>query len=202
MKYQKVSLACFILILSLTSVGFAIDYDLRYFLNKTSSKEGEVSNQEKAELLNRIEEVVHQAQQVRKRLVQLILGGELEMNYQEGRFWMSKFEDDLGSIDTGEQQLKLMRENPLLIAPAIRVYKSLRDLSSNFNAYNNISAFSSYVGDMASDLELWADPVFSKVYLLPLAQLRDNEKKPSRPPQPETKPAPRAKPSESPKSKK
>lgn len=201
MKFKKGSLACFILILSLASVGFATDYDLRYFLAKTSAKESEISIREKTELLSRIEEVLTQAQQVRKRLVQLILGGELEINYQEGKHWMSKFEDDLGSIDTAQQQIRLMRENPLPIAPAIRVYKSLRDLSSNFQTYNNLPAFSSCVGDVAPDLELWADPVFSKLYLLPLAQIRDNEKKPSQPPQQE-KLTPKVKAPESPKSKK
>jgi hypothetical protein len=48
-------------------------------------------------------------------------------------------------------------------------------------------SFSALVGDLAPDMELWVDPVFYKLYLLPLAHLKDagkvfpqKEKKPIR----------------------
>jgi hypothetical protein len=73
------------------------------------------------------------------------------------------------------------------LVASIRLYKSLKDLSSNFNAYNNMPSFSALVGDLAPDMELWVDPVFYKLYLLPLAHLKDagkvfpqKEKKPIR----------------------
>jgi hypothetical protein len=37
--------------------------------------------------------------------------------------------------------------------------------------------FSAFVGDLAPDIELWADPVFYKLYLLPLAHSKDGEEK-------------------------
>jgi hypothetical protein len=41
---------------------------------------------------------------------------------------------------------------------------------------------SGYVGDLAPEIELWADPVFYKLYLLSLAASRDKDmdKEPSR----------------------
>jgi hypothetical protein len=53
----------------------------------------------------------------------------------------------------------------------------LEDLSENFNAYNNLPSFSALVGDLAPEMELWADPVFYKLYLLPLARSKDGETK-------------------------
>jgi hypothetical protein len=97
------------------------------------------------------------------------------MEYQEGKFWMAKLEEDGRSIETGMQQLKSLEEKPNHLSASVKVYKSLRDLSSNFNAYNNMSLFSAYVGDLAPEIELWADPVFYKLYLLPLAVLKDKE---------------------------
>jgi hypothetical protein len=40
-----------------------------------------------------------------------------------------------------------------------------------------VSYFSAHVGDLALELELWTDPVFYKLYLLPLAQSRSVEAK-------------------------
>jgi hypothetical protein len=64
----------------------------------------------------------------------------------------------------------------------------LKDLSSNFNTYNNLPSFSALVGDSAPEMELWADGVFYKLYLLPLARVKDIEKKPIQNVQKEKKP--------------
>ena len=103
---------------------------------------------------------------------------------------MSKFKEDEASIGTGFQQLKLMKERPLLFAPPVLLYKSLRDLASNFNAYNNTSYFSSFVGDIGPELELWADPVFIRLFLLPLLNSKDKEAEVKFPPK-EKKPNPK-----------
>ena len=182
MRYRKGSLVGIILFLSWVSLGFAEDYTLQYFLAKASSKENELSKKEKTELLNRMNEVLEKAQQVHKNLVQAIQVGEITMEYQEGRFWMAKVEEDRTSITTGMEQLKQLEEKPNQLAGLIKLYKCLRDLSANFNAYNNMALLSSYVGDLAPEIELWADPVFYKLYLLPLVVSRDRDmdKKPSR----------------------
>ena len=177
-----------ILFLGLASLGHTEDFSLQYFLGKASTKDYELSKKEKAELLNRMNEMLEKTQQVHKDLVQAIQGGEITMEYQEGRFWMVKLEEDRGSIETGMQQVKLVKEKPNHLAGSIELYKSLRDLSVNFSAYNNMPLLSAYVGDLAPEIELWADPVFYKLYLLPLAASRNKntdkglpkiEKKPS-----------------------
>jgi hypothetical protein len=190
MRYRKVSLVAIILFLSWASLGFAEDYTLQYFLSKASTKEYEPSKKEKTELLSRMNEMLEKTQQVHKNLVQAILGGEITMEYQEGKFWMAKLEEDRGSIEIGMQQLKLLKEKPNHLAGSIKLYKSLRDLSVNFNAYNNMPLLSAYVGDLAPEIELWADPVFYKVYLLSLAASRDRDMEKELP-KIEKKPAPK-----------
>ena len=108
--------------------------------------------------------------------MQTLQVGETDVRYQEGKFWMAKLEEDQGSIETGFQQIKLLREKPTDLIASIRLYKSLKDLSSNFNAYNNLPSFSAFVGDFAPEMELWADPVFYKLCLLPLARSKDVER--------------------------
>jgi hypothetical protein len=173
MRYRKPFFVGIILFLSWASLGFGEDYTLQYFLSKTSTKEYEPSKKEKAELLNRLNEMLEKTQEVHKNLVQAMLGGEITMEYQEGKFWMAKLEEDRGSIETGMQQLKLLKEKPNHLVGSIKLYKSLRDLSANFNAYNNMPLLSAYVGDLAPEIELWADPVFYKLYLLSLAASKD-----------------------------
>jgi len=175
MRYGKHFLIGIILFLSWASQGFAEDYTLQYFLSKTSAKEYEPSKKEKGELLSRVNEVLEKTREVHKTLVQAILGGEITMEYQEGRFWMKRLEEDRESIETGMQQLKLLKEKPNHLAGSIKLFKSLKDLSVNFSAYNNMPLLSAYVGDLAPEIELWTDPVFYKLYLLPLAALRDRE---------------------------
>jgi hypothetical protein len=175
MRYCKGYVVCVLFLLSFTSLGFSEDFDLQYFLAKASSKESELSKKERIELLNQIGGVIEQAQRVHKDLSQAIQGGEVQIGYQEGKFWMSKLEEDRESIETGTQQLKSLREKPAQILASIKLYKSLRDLSSNFNGYNNTSLFSAFIGDLAPEMELWADPVFYRLYLLPLARSKDIE---------------------------
>jgi hypothetical protein len=190
MGYRKRFFGLVILFLGLVGLAFAEDYGLQYFLTKTSSQTNELSKEEKTELLNRIDEAMIRAQQIHLKLIQAIQTGEMDIRYQEGRFWVSKLEEDQRSIENVNQQLKLLKEKPMHLVASIKLYKSLKDLSSNFNAYNNMPSFSALVGDLAPEMELWADPVFYKLYLLPLANLKDPEKVP---PPKEKKPIPKVK---------
>jgi hypothetical protein len=123
-------------------------------------------------------------------LVEGIQTGEMDIRYHDGKFWISKLENDQESIETGIQQIKLLREKPTHLVAAINLFKSLKDLSSNFNAYNNMPGFSAFVGDLAPEIELWADPVLYKLFLIPLAQSKNIEKAP---PKKEKKPTPKGK---------
>jgi hypothetical protein len=190
MGYRKVFLLGLILFLGLVSLSQAEDFSLQYFLSKASSKKIELSKKEINELFNQLEEVIKQAQKIRTKLIQAIQIGETDVRYQEGKFWMSKLEGDKDSIETAIQQIKLLREKSTHLMASIKLYKSLKDLSSNFNAYNNMPSFSALVGDSAPEMELWVEPVFYKLYLLPLARLKDTEVKA---PQKEKKPAPNEK---------
>ncbi len=190
MRYGKVSLVGIILILSWVFLSFAEDYTLQYFLAKASGKEDQLSKEERTELLNRMDEMLEKIQQVHRGLVQAIQGGEITMEYQEGKFWMAKLEEDRGSIESGIQQIKLLKEKSDQLTPSIRLYKSLRDLSVNFNAYNNMALLSAYVGDLAPEIGLWADPVFYKLYLVSLAASKEKEAIKNLP-RKEKKPAPR-----------
>lgn len=186
MQYWKFFWVGLVLFFWLASLGRAEDYSLQYFLSKATSKTIELSKKEKAELFNQLDRVMKQAQGIRTQLIQAVQTGETDVRYQEGKFWMSKLEEDQGSIETGIQQIRLLKEKPTHLVPSVKLYKSLRDLSEHFNAYNNLPSFSAFVGDLAPEIELWADPVFYKLYLLPLVRLRDVEEKM---PQGEKKPA-------------
>jgi hypothetical protein len=83
----------------------------------------------------------------------------------------------------------LLKGKPTDLVASVKLYKSLRDLSANFNAYNNRPSFSALVGDLAPEMELWGDPVFYQLYLLPLAQMKGAEKSPP----PKGKPVPKVK---------
>ncbi len=159
-------------------MSLAEDYSLQYFLAKTSPKTMELSKKEKTELFNQLDSVLKQAQTVRAKIMQAIQTGETDARYQEGKFWITKLEEDRDSIQTGMQQIKLLKEKPTLLVASIKLYRSLKDLSSNFNAYNNLPPFSALVGDLAPEIKLWADPVFYNLYLLPLARSKDIEAKP------------------------
>jgi len=168
----------FVLLFSVTvSAGLAEDFSLQYFLEKTSFKTYELSKRERTELLNQIERVLEQAKEVQSRLSRALQGGETDIKYQEGKFWMSKLEQDQSSIESGAQQLKILKEKPIQIAAAVKLYKALKDLSFHLNSYNNMPSFSAYIGDIAPEMELWTDPIFYKLYVLPLAQARSVETK-------------------------
>jgi hypothetical protein len=187
---SRIIIAEIILFFSLTSLGFTEDFTLQYFLAKASIKGYELSKKEKTELLNRMDEMLEKTQQVHKNLVQAILGGEITMDYQDGKFWMAKLVEDRGAVETGMQQVKLLKEKPNHVAASVILYKSLRDLSVNFSGYNNMRLLSAYVGDLAPEIELWADPVFYKLYLLSLAASKDRDLD-KEPPRIEKRPAPK-----------
>jgi len=190
MRYQRRFLGLAILLLCVASFSYAEDYDLQYFLSKSASKTIELSKNEQVELFDRIDGIIGRAKQIRMKLVEGIQTGEMDIRYQDGKFWISKLENDQESIETGIKQIKLLREKPAHLVAAINLFKSLKDLSSNFNAYNNMPGFSAFVGDLAPEIELWADPVFYKLFLIPLAQSKNIEKAP---PQKEKKPVPKGK---------
>jgi hypothetical protein len=190
MGCRKFFLLGLIFFLGLASFGQADDFSLQYFLSKASSKRVELSKKEITELFTQLEGVIIQAQKIRMKLIQAIQIGETDVRYQEGKFWISKLEEDKDSIETAIQQIKLLREKSTYLIASIRLYKSLKDLSSNFNTYNNMPSFSALVGDLAPEMELWVDPVFYKLYLLPLALAKDGEIKV---PQKEKKPTPNEK---------
>jgi hypothetical protein len=178
MEYRKFIVAGFLIFLGLISFAFAEDYSLQHFLTRVTSKPVALSKKEKVELLNQIERLLEKALQVHGKVTRDIQTGEIDIRYQEGDFWISKLKEDRKSIEAGMEQVKLLKEKPGHIVGSVRLYKSLKDLSVNFNAYNNMPSFSAFVGDLAPELELWADPVFYQLYLLPLARLKDVEKAP------------------------
>jgi hypothetical protein len=190
MRRLKTVFGLIISFIFLASFAQAENGSLQYFLAKSASGLNELPKKEKEELLNRINEVMEQAWRIRDKLTQAIQRGDMEVQYQEGRFWISRLEEDRGAIETGLEQLKLLRERPVLLVPSIKLFKSLKDLSKNFNAYNNVPFLCAYVGDLAPELELWADPVFYGLYLLPLAKSKEG---PAKPPQKEKKPLPKEK---------
>ncbi len=187
MRYPKIFLGGLFLFLGLASLARPEDYNLHYFLSKASSKSIELSKKEKMELFNQLDEVMKHAQRIRTKLIEALQVGEADVRYQEGKFWMSKLEEDQGSIESGLQQIKLLKERPAGLIASIKLYKSLKDLSSNFNAYNNLPSFSALVGDFAPEMELWANPVFYELCLLPLARSKDTEKAPAQKSIPKTK---------------
>ncbi|MFB3887241.1 MAG: hypothetical protein ACE144_18610 [Thermodesulfobacteriota bacterium] len=178
MRYHRGFFGFVLLFFGLVSFGFAEDFSLHYFLEKVSSQKVELAKKEREELFNRIDEVFQQAREIHSKLLQTIQTGETEIRYQEGKFWMSKLEEDRGTIENGIQQIKLLKDKPSDLAASVKLYKSLRDLSSNFNAYNNTPLFSALVGDLAPEMGLWADPTFYQLCLLPLAQMKGTEKSP------------------------
>ncbi len=149
------------------------EYSLSYFMKKISSKEVELSRRDRGELLNHLNDVLERAKEVCLKLIQAIQTGETELKYQEGKFWLSKLEDDQKSIEMGIQQLKLLKEKQTHLSASIKLYKSLKDLSFHLNAYNNVPSFSGLVGDIAPEMELWADPIFYQLFLLPLAHSKE-----------------------------
>ncbi len=177
MRHLRTVSGLIVLLFFLTPLAQGENDSLSFFLGKAAPGTNELSRKEKADLLVRINEVLDQALRIRGKLSQAIQTGDMEVRYQEGKFWMTKLEEDREAIETGLEQLKLLKEKPALV-PSIKLFKSLKDLSKNFNSYNNTAFLSGSVGDIAPELELWADPVFYRLYLLPLAKSKDSATKP------------------------
>lgn len=176
MKFHKTFTTGFLIILVLSSHAFPEDFSLTYFLNKTNSKTESLSQKEKIEFLNQIEKLLVRTEAVHERIVHQIKTGALEILYQEGDFWLSKMKEDEKSIQTGREQIQSLKKRPSSLLASTILFKSLKDLSANFNTYNNVPSFSGMVGDLAPELGLWADPVFYQLYLLPLVRVKDVER--------------------------
>jgi len=172
-RFQPFLFSWVILFFILSPTVKAEEYSLQYFMKKISSKEERLSKKEGGELLNQLDGLMSKAQEIRLRLIQAIQTGEMELRYQEGKFWLSKLEEDQKFIELGTQQLKLLKGKPTHLGASIILFKSLKDLSSHFNAYNNVPCFSAWVGDLAPEMELWADPIFYQLFLLPLAHSKE-----------------------------
>lgn len=188
MNYLRTMAAGGLIIIGLTTFTFADDYSLQHFLAKVNSKAETLSKKEKVELIEQIEKLLEKAKQVHEKVTHDIQTGEVEVRYPEGDYWISKLKEDRKSIEAGLERVKLLKQKDANLMASIGLYKALRDLSVNFNAYNNIPSFSALVGDLAPELELWTDPVFYQLHLLPLARLKDivkgappKEKRPSSP---------------------
>ncbi len=181
MEYRKILNIGMIIVFLTIPISHDEEYDLQFFLFKAADKKSELSTKEKMELFNRLDEVIQRAQRIRMHLLQALQTGEMDIRYQEGEFWVSKLERDQESIEMGTEQIKLLREKPTHLVASIKLYKSLKDLSAHFNAYNNMPFFSAWVGDLAPEIELWADPIFYQLHLLQTALLKDIEIKPSSP---------------------
>lgn len=191
MKYCRTMAVGFTIVLFLISSVPAEENSLHTFLARVASKPEPLSKKEESELLERMEKLLGQAKEAHRRMTRGLQMGEIDLRYQEGEFWRSKLKEDEKSIEAGMEQVKFLREKPGNLVASIGLYKTLKDLSFNFNAYNNMASFCAFVGDLAPELGLWADPVFYHLYLLPLARLKDIEKAP--PPKKEKKPVSKGK---------
>ena len=190
MKKAIVLLTLVPLFMSSAFLGHGEEYQLLHFLARLSSKADDLTKQEKEELLTGIGDTLERIQRSHLRLTSVIQSGEMDLRYQEGKLWMSKAEEDLKSIEAGMQQLKLLKETPDELVASVVLFKCLKDLAMNLSAFNNEPSFASFVGDLAPELILWTDPVFYRLYLLPLAHSKNMEVKP---PKAEKKPTPKKK---------
>jgi len=112
MNWKKVARLVSVCLL-LTSASFAEDYSLRYFMEKSLLKTYELPKKERAELLDRVETMLEKSKEIQLSLTRTIQGGETDIKYQEGRFWLSKLEEDQKAIDSGSRQLEVLREKPM-----------------------------------------------------------------------------------------
>lgn len=159
--------------LAIPILVWAEEYPLQYFMKKVNSKTFQLQPKEKSELLYQLEHLLERIEGVHQRLVDGIQSGEFEFRYQEGKFWFSQFERDREWIRIAREQLTQLKSHSIPLVAALEFYRSLKNLSSNFNAYNNQPFFSASVGDLAPEIELWIDPIFYQLYLLPLARSRE-----------------------------
>ncbi len=192
MGYVRIAFWGSVLLWGWVSFGLGEEYSLPYFLTRLNSKPEGLSKQEKMILIDQVNRVLEKVREVHGQMTHRLQTGAIEMSYQEGDHWISRLKEDRKSIEEGLGQTKLLRERPGHLVGALQLYKSLKDLSANLNAYNNIPSFSALVGDLAPELGLWADPVYYQLYLIPLAREKDIEKGP--PPKAKKPPAPLKKP--------
>src|SRR4030042_807217 len=122
-------IGCFwlvLLVLGLSSYTIAEDFTLQYYLVKASSQTHELSKQEREGLLGQIEEVMQAALGIHMKLVQTLQVGEAEVQYQEGKYWMSKLEADESSIEVAFLQIKSLKEKPTNLMASIQLYRELK----------------------------------------------------------------------------
>ncbi len=151
----------------------AEEESLQYFMKKVNAKAFQLQSKEKSELLHQIENLLNRIEEVHQGLVDGIQRGDFEFRYQEGKFWLSQFERDREWIKVARAQLAQLKSRSNLSVAALELYRSLKNLSSNFNAYNNQVLFSGSIGDLAPEIELWADPVFYHLFLVPLVRSKE-----------------------------
>ncbi|MCX8118966.1 MAG: hypothetical protein N3G78_13690 [Desulfobacterota bacterium] len=190
MKYWGTLLVGFVVFSGWVSPGVGEEYSLQYFMSRLNSKSEALTKQERTILIDQIHRRLERVREVNHQITHRLKTGGIEMSYQEGDYWVSRLKEDRNSIEEAIEQTKRLQENLNHLVSAVRLYKLLRDLSTNLNGLNNIPLFSGMVGDLAPELGLWTDPVFYQLYLLPLARDKNLERGPS----PKTKrPSPPAK---------
>lgn len=162
-----------IISLTISILVWAEEDPIQYFMKKVTTRAVQLNPREKSELLSQLETLLGRVEEVHQRLVYGIQSGGIELRYQEGKYWLSRLEKDQEWMKIAHEQLKTLKNHSTHLLAAIELYRSLKNLSSSFNTYNNYPFFSSSVGDLAPEIELWADPIFYHLYLLPLARSKE-----------------------------
>lgn len=152
---------------------WAEEEPLQFFMKKVNTRAFQLQSKEKSELLFQIENLLKRIEEVHQRLVDGIQGGEFELRYQEGKFWISQLERDREWMKVAREQLVQLKDRSNHLVAALELYRALKNLSINFNAYNNQVFFSASIGDLAPEIALWTDPVFYQLFLLPLARSKE-----------------------------
>jgi len=152
---------------------WAEEDSLQYFMRKVNNKTFQLNPKERSELFQQIENLLGRMVEVHQKLVHGIQSGEIELRYQEGRFWLSQLEKDQEWMKRAQEQLAWLKNHSTHLVSAMELYRSLKNLSFHFNAYNNQPLFSASIGDLGPEIELWADPIFYQLFLLPLARSKE-----------------------------
>ncbi len=163
----------FIFPIAISVLVWAEEEPLQFFMKKVNTRAFQLQSKEKSELLFQIENLLKRIEEVHQRLVDGIQGGEFELRYQEGKFWISQLERDREWMKVAREQLVQLKNRSNHLVAALELYRALKNLSTNFNAYNNQVFFSASIGDLAPEIALWTDPVFYQLFLLPLARSKE-----------------------------
>lgn len=163
----------FIFPIAISVLVWAEEEPLQFFMKKVNTRAFQLQSKEKSELLFQIENLLKRIEEVHQRLVDGIQGGEFELRYQEGKFWISQLERDREWMKVAREQLVQLKDRSNHLVAALELYRALKNLSTNFNAYNNQVFFSASIGDLAPEIALWTDPVFYQLFLLPLARSKE-----------------------------